>query len=61
MLDELATRLAKALVDVPGASSSIVHGDYRLDNCLMDRHDPGRIAAVSPPYSTGNSRRSATR
>ncbi|CAN5208927.1 phosphotransferase family protein [soil metagenome] len=26
--------------------SSIVHGDYRLDNCVMDDRDPQRIAAV---------------
>lgn len=29
-----------------GERAAIVHGDYRLDNCLMDRHDPGRVAAV---------------
>lgn len=26
--------------------SSIVHGDYRLDNCVMDPADPSRVAAV---------------
>ncbi|MET0449656.1 MAG: phosphotransferase, partial [Aeromicrobium sp.] len=26
--------------------SAIVHGDYRLDNCLMDPADPSRVAAV---------------
>jgi aminoglycoside phosphotransferase (APT) family kinase protein len=26
--------------------SSIVHGDYRLDNCLLDPTTPGRIKAV---------------
>ncbi|MCW2748158.1 MAG: aminoglycoside phosphotransferase [Nocardioidaceae bacterium] len=26
--------------------SSIVHGDFRLDNCLMDENDPTRVAAV---------------
>lgn len=25
---------------------AIVHGDYRLENCLMDVHNPGRVAAV---------------
>lgn len=25
---------------------AILHGDYRLDNCLIDEGDPGRIAAV---------------
>ena len=29
-----------------GQRSAIVHGDYRLDNCLMDPADPGRVAAV---------------
>jgi aminoglycoside phosphotransferase (APT) family kinase protein len=26
--------------------STIVHGDYRLDNCVMDLGDPGRVRAV---------------
>jgi aminoglycoside phosphotransferase (APT) family kinase protein len=26
--------------------AAIVHGDYRLDNCLMDPADPSRVAAV---------------
>ncbi len=29
-----------------GRPAAIVHGDYRLDNCLMDPRDPGRVAAV---------------
>lgn len=41
-LDELARRLAAA---VPESSiSSIVHGDYRLDNAILQ--PPGEIAAV---------------
>ncbi|MGY2001847.1 phosphotransferase family protein [Blastococcus sp. SYSU DS1024] len=43
-LDALAARLAET---VPTTQrSSIVHGDYRLDNCLLDPAAPGRIAAV---------------
>jgi aminoglycoside phosphotransferase (APT) family kinase protein len=43
-LDALAARLAET---VPATQrSSIVHGDYRLDNCLLDPHEPGRIKAV---------------
>ncbi|MFC5994104.1 phosphotransferase family protein [Pseudonocardia hispaniensis] len=26
--------------------NTIVHGDYRIDNCVYDRTDPGRIRAV---------------
>ena len=43
-LDALAARLAET---VPATQrSSIVHGDYRLDNCLLDPETPGRIRAV---------------
>ncbi len=43
-LDALAARLAET---VPaGGRSSVVHGDYRLDNCLLDADEPGRIKAV---------------
>ena len=43
-LETLHTRLAAA---VPAQSaSSVVHGDYRLDNTILDRTDPGRILAV---------------
>jgi aminoglycoside phosphotransferase (APT) family kinase protein len=42
------TRLAGALAEsVPATQRhSIVHGDYRIDNCLFDRADPGHITAV---------------
>lgn len=44
VVDELGTRLKRQL---PSAElSSIVHGDYRLDNCLMDLTAPGRVRAV---------------
>ena len=43
-LDRLAERLRTSL---PGAPTGpIVHGDYRLDNTLLDPDHPGRIAAV---------------
>jgi aminoglycoside phosphotransferase (APT) family kinase protein len=43
-LDALAARLAET---VPTTQrSSIVHGDYRLDNCLLDPAEPGHIRAV---------------
>jgi len=43
-LDALAARLAETVP--PSQRSSIVHGDYRLDNCLLDPGTPGRIRAV---------------
>lgn len=43
-VDRLADRLEKL---VPATHRhSIVHGDYRIDNCLFDLVDPGRIRAV---------------
>ena len=43
-LDALAVRLA---ADVPAAQrAGIVHGDYRLDNTMLDPREPGRVAAV---------------
>ncbi len=43
-LDALAARLAET---VPATQrSGVVHGDYRLDNCLLDPDEPGRIKAV---------------
>ena len=44
MLDVLAEDLA---ADVPATQrSTVVHGDYRLDNTMLDPAQPGRIAAV---------------
>lgn len=42
------TRLSERLAaDVPAAQRhTVVHGDYRLDNCVFDAEDPGRIRAV---------------
>jgi aminoglycoside phosphotransferase (APT) family kinase protein len=43
-LDALASDLA---ADVPGTQrNTVVHGDYRLDNTILDPARPGRIAAV---------------
>ncbi len=43
-LDTLATNLAASVP--PSARSGIVHGDYRLDNTILDRDTPGLIGAV---------------
>jgi aminoglycoside phosphotransferase (APT) family kinase protein len=43
-LDALAAALEANLPASP--PPVIVHGDFRLDNCLMDSADPGRVAAV---------------
>ncbi|MGY1616286.1 phosphotransferase family protein [Geodermatophilus sp. SYSU D00691] len=43
-LDALAAKLAET---VPGTQRhAVVHGDYRLDNCLLDPERPGGIRAV---------------
>jgi aminoglycoside phosphotransferase (APT) family kinase protein len=43
-LDRLGRRLRESLPDAP--TGPIVHGDYRLDNTLLDPGQPGRVAAV---------------
>jgi aminoglycoside phosphotransferase (APT) family kinase protein len=43
-VDQLADMLIKSQPKSQG--EAIVHGDFRLDNCVMDRSDPGTIAAV---------------
>jgi len=43
-LDRLAARLSDTRPDA--ATGPIVHGDYRLDNMLLDPAAPGRVAAV---------------
>ncbi|MBV9206294.1 MAG: phosphotransferase family protein [Actinobacteria bacterium] len=43
-VDELARRLR---ADPPaGPGGAIVHGDYRLDNCILDRQMPPTVLAV---------------
>jgi aminoglycoside phosphotransferase (APT) family kinase protein len=43
-LDRLAARLADALPSAP--AGPIVHGDYRMDNVLLDPTEAGTVAAV---------------
>jgi aminoglycoside phosphotransferase (APT) family kinase protein len=43
-LDRLAARLGEEMPASP--SGPIVHGDYRMDNVLLDPVAPGRVAAV---------------
>lgn len=43
-MEELGRRLAATVP--PQARATLVHGDYRLDNVVLDADDPGRINAV---------------
>lgn len=43
-VDVLAAALAAAIPD--SGAPGIVHGDFRLDNTLLDPREPGRVAAV---------------
>jgi aminoglycoside phosphotransferase (APT) family kinase protein len=43
-LDRLAVRLSEAMP--ASLSGPIVHGDYRMDNVLLDPDTPGTVAAV---------------
>jgi aminoglycoside phosphotransferase (APT) family kinase protein len=43
-VDELAAALAERVPRAP--SGPVVHGDYRLDNAVLDPTNPGRVAAV---------------
>ncbi|HEX2074881.1 MAG TPA: phosphotransferase family protein [Geodermatophilus sp.] len=43
-LERLQARLADT---VPGSSAAaVVHGDYRIDNAILDRSDPAKVRAV---------------
>jgi aminoglycoside phosphotransferase (APT) family kinase protein len=43
-LDELASRLTKI---VPVAQSiSVIHGDFRIDNCIFSTSEPTKISAI---------------
>lgn len=44
VLDALGERLTAGLPASP--PPTVVHGDFRLDNCLMHPTDPGTVAAV---------------
>lgn len=43
-IDELIRRLRAAIPPSPPAT--IVHGDYRLGNMILNREDPGKVEAV---------------
>jgi aminoglycoside phosphotransferase (APT) family kinase protein len=43
-LDTLAADLANQLPEQ--RETTLVHGDFRLDNTMLDPHDPGRVVAV---------------
>ena len=45
VLDWLGRRLPAPNKQSP-CGAALLHNDYRLDNCLLDSGDPGRIAAV---------------
>lgn len=43
-MDEVLRRLARALPETP--EFTIVHGDYRLGNTILDADDPGNMLAI---------------
>ncbi|MCK9518414.1 MAG: phosphotransferase family protein [Dehalococcoidia bacterium] len=43
-MEELLRRLQAAVPDSP--EHTIVHGDFRLGNCILDRESPGTVRAV---------------
>jgi aminoglycoside phosphotransferase (APT) family kinase protein len=43
-IDEVIRRLRNALPESP--APTIVHGDYRLGNMMMDFNEPGRVVAI---------------
>jgi aminoglycoside phosphotransferase (APT) family kinase protein len=43
-IEQLMQELRARLPESP--PPTIVHGDYRLDNTILDPHDPGRIVAI---------------
>jgi aminoglycoside phosphotransferase (APT) family kinase protein len=45
-LDALAARARLAQTVPETRRTSVLHGDYRLDNCLLDPGRPGRVRAV---------------
>jgi len=44
LMDELIVRLRDELPPPPAPTT--VHGDFRLDNAILDPNDPGRIRAI---------------
>jgi aminoglycoside phosphotransferase (APT) family kinase protein len=47
-LPELGNRLDRTDFVEP-SNAAIVHGDYRLDNCIFTAEDPGTMTAVLGP------------
>lgn len=46
-LPELDALVVELTADLPASGpAALVHGDYRLDNTMLDPHRPGRILAV---------------
>ncbi|MEP9394544.1 phosphotransferase family protein [Gordonia sp. VNK1] len=43
-VEKLVTLLSERVPD--DARATIVHGDYRVDNTILDPNDPGKVAAV---------------
>src|SRR5262245_32245338 len=43
-MDALATRLVSRIP--PALAATVVHNDFKLDNMMLDRSDPGRVVAV---------------
>ncbi len=43
-IEDVMLRLRKAMPESP--ASTIVHGDYRLGNMILDRHEPSHILAL---------------
>ncbi|MFI6937354.1 phosphotransferase family protein [Streptomyces sp. NPDC050287] len=46
LVNQLFTALGDGLPPAGAGRSGIVHGDYRLDNTILDRADPGVVRAV---------------
>ncbi|MCC6767099.1 MAG: phosphotransferase family protein [Deltaproteobacteria bacterium] len=43
-MEDLAAWLAARIP--PALEATVVHNDFKLDNMMLDRHDPGRVVAV---------------
>lgn len=53
IIDELQASLTAAVEQIPaGLPWSIVHGDYRIDNLILDRRDPRVLAVVDWEMAT---------
>ncbi len=44
VMEDLATWLAARIP--PARDAAVVHNDFKLDNLMLDRNDPGRVVAV---------------